>query len=215
MNCAQIKHELSGYLDGALDWRRALEMRSHLESCRGCADEAEQLEALRCLVRVQGRVAPPPDLALKIRVAISHRLHLRFWERLGVRVDNFFRPLAIPATAGLLATVLTFGVLIHTFALRTVALSQDVPLNLQTPPRLRATAPITFNTGENGLLVEMRVDGQGRITDFRVLEGPQDARALSELRRVLVFTEFDPATYFGKPTTGRTLINFRRVSVKG
>ncbi len=215
MNCAQTKHQLSGYLDDALDWRRMLELGSHLTSCRECAREAEQLKALRRLVRAQGRVAPPPGLALEIKVALSRRQHLRFWERLGVRVDNFFRPLAIPATAGLLTALLTFGVLIHTFALRTAALAEDVPLNLATPPKLRATAPITFNTGENGLLVEMRVDGQGRITDFRILEGPQDARAVSELRRVLVFAEFDPATYFGKPTAGRTLMNFRRVSVKG
>ncbi len=216
MNCAQTKHELSGYLDDVLESGRAREVRRHLETCRACAAEAEGLEKVRRLVRARGRAEVPAGLALRLRVALSQQANLRLWERLLVRLDNFLRPLAIPATAGLLATVLSFGVLIHTFAGRTVAAQpNDVPLNLTTPPRLRATAPITFNTGEEGMWVETAVDEQGRIVDFRVLYGPLDPGALSELRHVLVFTEFAPATYFGKPTSGRTVINFKRISVKG
>ena len=214
MNCAQTQHDLSCYLDGVLEWRRAREVRRHLEDCPDCSAEAQQMEGLRRLLRAHGHAAPPAGLAFRIKVLLSQRAHLHFWERLEVHLDNFLRPLAIPATAGVLATVLTFGVLIHMFAVRP-ALTNDVPLNLTTPPRLRATAPITFNTGEEGLSVETQVDGQGRIVNFRVLGGPHDPRALSELRHVLVFTEFDPATYFGKPTSGRTIINFRRISVKG
>lgn len=216
MNCAEIRPEdLSAYLDSALESDRAVALVRHLESCPACAAEAEQLEGVLHLVRAHGRIAPPADLALKVKIALSHRAHMRFWDRLQVQVDNFLRPLAIPATAGLLTALLTFGVLIHTFVTRGVTLSEDVPLNLSTPPRLLATGPITFNTGEEGLWVQMKVDGQGRIIDYHLLNAPGDALVLPELRNVLVMTQFEPATTFGKPTVGRTIVNFRRISVKG
>ena len=51
--------------------------------------------------------------------------------------------------------------------------------------------------------------------DYRVITGLHDPGQLSELRQILVFTQFEPATRFGKPTHARTVINFRRFSVKG
>ena len=182
--------------------------------CSSCSEEAGQLENLRALIRVHGRVEPPVDLALSIKLRLSHGSQISIWNRIGVRLDNVLRPLAIPATAGLLATVLTFGVLIHTFVTHT-DLIDDVPVALTTPPRLRISPPIPFNTTEEGLWVETDVDDQGRIVDYRVLNGSLHPGQLSELRQMLVFTQFEQATLFGKPISGRTVINFRRISVKG
>ena len=214
MNCTEIKENLSCYVDGAMAMDQALRMRRHLEGCPSCAAEAEQLESLRSLLRAHGRIEPPPGLAQNVKLRLSQRSQLTVWDRLGVRIENLLGPVAIPATAGLLATILTFGVMIHTFFTRAV-LIDDVPVSLMTPPRLRAVPPITFNTSEEGLVVQTDVDNQGRIVDYRVLNGTRDPQQLSELRHMLVFTQFAPATLFGVPTSGRTVINFRRISVKG
>ncbi len=202
-------------MDGALPWEKAQALRRHLGDCPSCADEAGELENLRALVRSHGRVEPPSDLAMSIRLRIAGGSQISFWNRIGVRLDNVLRPLAIPATAGLLATVLTFGVLIHTFVTRNDFID-DVPVALTTPPKLRIAPPIPFNTTEEGLWLETNVDDQGRIVDYRILNGgslhPTQA---SELRQMMVFTQFEPATLFGRPISGRTVINLRRISVKG
>ena len=214
MNCKQARDNLSSYLDGAVTWEQEGALHQHLATCQSCNEVAEQLQTVRDLVAAHGRVAPPADLALRIRLQVSHRSQLTFWNRLAVRFDNFLRPVALPATAGLLATVITFGVMIHTFMVRPL-ISEDVPVSLTTPPRLRASPSLTFNTGDEGIVIETNVDDQGRVVDYRVLVGPRDPHQLSELRNILVFTQFEPDTLFGKPTYSRTVINFRRVSVKG
>ncbi len=219
MTCKEARENLSNYLDHAVTWEQEMALRRHLSGCAGCSEHAEQLQGVRELVAAHGRVHPPADLALRIRLQVSHRSQLTFWNRLAVRLDNILRPVAIPATAGLLATVITFGVMMHTFFTRPL-ISEDVPVSLTTPPRLRTSPSVTFNsltfnTGEEGIVIETNVDAQGRVVDYRVIVGPRDPGQLSELRNILVFTQFEPATLFGKPTYGRTVINFRRLSVKG
>jgi anti-sigma factor (TIGR02949 family) len=214
MTCKDVRENLSSYLDRAMAWEQEVALRRHLAGCVECSEAAGQLQGVRELVARHGRVEPPADLALRIRLQVSHRSQLTFWNRLGVRLDNILRPVAIPATAGLLATLLTFGVMMHTFFARPL-ISEDVPVSLTTPPRLRTSPSLTFNTGEEGIVIETNVDAQGRVVDYRVIVGPRDPRQLSELRSILVFTQFEPATLFGKPTYGRTVINFRRLSVKG
>lgn len=214
MNCKETRENLSNCLDQAITWEQETAVRQHLTGCAGCREIAEQLQGVRELVAAHGRVNPPADLALRIRLQVSHRSQLTFWNRLSVRIDNILRPVAIPATAGLLATVITFGVMMHTFFTRPL-ISEDVPVSLTTPPRLRTSPSLTFNTLDEGIVIETNVDDQGRVVDYRVIIGPRDPRQLSELRNILVFTQFEPATLFGKPTYGRTVINFRRVSVRG
>jgi len=214
MTCKEARENLSNYLDQAVTWEQETALRRHLAACAGCSEVAEQLQGVRELVAAHGRVNPPLDLALRIRLQVSHRSQLTFWNRLAVRLDNILRPVAIPATAGLLATVITFGVMMHTFFTRPL-ISEDVPVSLTTPPRLRTSPSLTFNTGDEGIVIETNVDNQGRVVDYRVIVGPRDPGQLSELRNILVFTQFEPATLFGKPTYGRTVINFRRVSVRG
>jgi hypothetical protein len=60
------------------------------------------------------------------------------------------------------------------------------------------------------------VDGQGRMADFAVVQGPSLANnpGLKRLiERKLLFTEFTPATLFGRPTSGKMYISFQRQQV--
>src|SRR5258708_7250128 len=183
-------------------------VRQHVEACPEGEMRAEQLGALRGLLREHARVEPPADLALRIRLRVSRDSEpaIGAWSRLLVHLNNFLRPVAIPALSGLLTTILIFGGFIYQFALP-LDIPNDVPLALQTPPRLRAVPQITFTTGPDGVLVQAEVDYQGRITNFRVLNGGGDAQQWRDLRHVLLFTQFDPATRFGVPTSGKAIFN--------
>lgn len=108
-----------------------------------------------------------------------------------------------------------FGILIHSFAIPTPAITDDVPLHLSTKPRLKSMAPFSFKTAEPGLFVEIDVDERGHIVDFRVLKGPHDPALIATLRNLLLFTRFTPATSFGIPRHGTVVFHFRSVSVKG
>jgi len=220
MNCTEARIELSGYLDQALNCEQSARLDRHLEACPRCQIHAEQLGALRQLVRETARLTPPADLELRVRLHVSRAaqpamgLVTALFSRLSVHVSNFLRPVAIPAVSGVLMAMLIFGGFGWQFSLP-LDITNDVPLALQTPPRLRAVPPINFATSPDGVLVQTEVDYQGRITSFQVLDGGGDEQQLRELRNVLVLTQFEPATRFGVPTASRTVIKFSGISVKG
>lgn len=217
MNCADFRTDLSSFADDALEAERALEMRRHLQECPACDWEMNRLRQMRVLLRTAGRVPPPPHLALALRVRLSQQRNVRLIDRLWVRVENLLAPVAVPAFAGIAAAILLFGILIHTFAIPTPAMTDDIPLALKTPPRLKLMMfePQGLHAGEAGIFVEARVNEEGRIVDFRILRGPHDPSDVAKLRRALLFTTFDPASTFGVPQPGTLVLGFSSVSVKG
>ena len=216
MNCAEVQNELSAYLDDALGEERAVDVRGHVAACPECGAQAGQLGALRGVLRAHARVKAPADLALQVRMRISHESTPRasVFSSMFVHFGNFLRPVAIPAASGLLTAVLTFGSFIYHFAMP-LEIPNDVPLALQTQPKLRTMPQITFATSADGVLVQAEVDYQGRITNYTVLNGGGDEKQMRELRHALLFAQFDPATRFGVPISGRTIFNLSRISVKG
>jgi len=217
MRCTDYRADLSAYADAALDARRAGRVRAHLGECRACADELKQLAGMRTLLRAHARVPAPPDLALALRVRLSRERHHRWLGSLVVRLENLLEPVAVPAVAGLFAAVLLFGVLVQTIAIPAPGLAQtdDVPLTLTTKPRLRDLGSMHFANGDQRWLVEVRVDHEGRVADYKVLDGSSDPADMDKLRRMLLFTRFDPATAFGVPRQATTIISLSSISVKG
>jgi len=66
------------------------------------------------------------------------------------------------------------------------------------------------------LIVEALVGADGRVQDYRVLSGGiNDAATASNLKNMLIFATFKPATSFGRPTSGRTILAFSNFQVKG
>jgi hypothetical protein len=99
-----------------------------------------------------------------------------------------------------------------------LASNDDVPATLYTPPELSA-APFGLSLPSHApgaLLVEAVVDPQGRVQDYRVLADTNDeGHDVQELKNMLIFTQFRPATSFGMPTTGRVVLSFAKINVKG
>ena len=210
----------SPYLDGAISGRDMHAMEQHLAGCPPCRADYAALARTQSLVSGLGRRPAPPELALKLRVALSQavsRSLSRRMDALWVRLENALNAVMVPATAGIVTSVFAFGLFIGVVAPAQLQGSQDVPTSLYTPPQL-AAAPFDplGAAGAESLVVEIAVDAQGRVQDYRILSGPQDAQQLlPKLNRMMIFTIFQPATNFGRPIPGRTLLTISKVNVRG
>jgi len=221
MTCSAAKGLMSSYLDGAVTRRQMAQMDEHLRTCLECATRFASVQQTQSLVASLGRKPAPPELALKLRVALSQELansHRSQWERMQVRWENAFNAIMVPATAGALATLIVFGMLISVLWPAQVRASNDVPTMLYTPPELKST-PFELTMGvanADSLVVEAYVGADGRVLDYRILSAPEDAEAvLPQLKNMLIFATFRPATAFGQPTSSRVVLTFSRVQVKG
>jgi hypothetical protein len=212
---------MSLYLDGAITGKQMGEMHQHLSGCTECGPMYSRLKQTHAAVASLGRKTAPPDLALRLRVAISQeaaKTGIRWYESLRVKIENAFNAFAVPATAGALSAVVVFGLLIGYFAMPPVLQADnDVPTMLYTPPELKYS-PFELTVGplSDAVMIEAYVDANGRIQDYKILSAPDDMKeALPQLSNMLIFSQFRPATSFGQPTSGKVVLSFSRVNVRG
>jgi hypothetical protein len=131
------------------------------------------------------------------------------------------RPLALPAVGGLCSAVFLFSTLVPMFK-SAYALSEsgDIPTMLATEPLLKYTGPITFT--EEDAVVDLQLNDQGRVMDFVIVSAPgqQSEKLRRSIVNSLLFTEFRPATTFGRGVASTVRISFRssrssRIDVRG
>jgi hypothetical protein len=227
MECCSVKQNVSAYLDGAISADERRSLQRHMIVCSECALEAQRYTRVRESLRSLPRPVAPSDLATRLRVMASKvRMETigpsrwdRWCERLELSLHDLMRPLALPAAGGLCAAVFLFSTLVPTFksAFALVSLSGDVPTTLATQPALKFMAPVAFSGGD--AVVDLQLDDQGRIVDFTIVSAPgQQSDALRRrIENSLLFTEFWPATTFGRPVAGTIRISFRnnRIDVRG
>jgi hypothetical protein len=221
MTCSVAKKFVSSYMDGEVTRSQLAQLDEHLHSCTECAALYVSLRQTQALVASLGRKAAPPELALRLRVASSQEIanaRISRWDGLRVRWENAFDALMVPATAGLVTTMIIFGLLISLIYPGQVRAANDVPTMLYTPAQLKFT-PFEWSVGANSadsLVVEAYVGPDGRVLDYRILSAPEEAQAiLPQLKNMLLFTTFHPATAFGQPTASRVILSFSKVQVKG
>jgi Putative zinc-finger len=223
MKCADAQSLFSSYLDGAVTGTQMHALGQHIEACRICQGEYRLLLESQRLLASVGRVKAPSDLSLRLRVAISQevaRARRPHFEGLSVRLQNAINAFMVPATAGLVAALLIFGVLMGFFGLPNVqAMSNnDVPLMLYTQPQLQSSAfGLTMGTvNSDSLVIEAYVGADGRVEDYRIISDGADSQdLLPQVKNMLIFTTFRPATSMGRPTAGRAVLSFSKISVKG
>lgn len=224
MTCAQARPLFSPYLDGAVTGRQMRDLGHHLESCSRCQRHYISLrQTQQMLARVGPRKAPA-DLALKLRVAISQevaRSKHGYLDGVLMRLQNALDLFVVPATAGLTAAVVIFVVLMG-FLAPLQADNSDVPLMLHSGPQLQQSAfgSALDSINDDSLVIEAYVDSKGRIQDYRILsDSKEDEALLPQVKKNMLifttFTTFRPALSMGRPTTGRAVLSFSRVSVKG
>jgi hypothetical protein len=224
MTCTQAKPLFSPYLDGTVTGKQMRELADHLEGCNPCSRRYASLRKTQQLLTRIGPRKAPPDLALKVRVAISQEIahsRRRYLDGIRVRFDNALDIFMLPATAGLAAAVVIFVVLMG-FLAPLQADNSDVPLMLHTAPQLQQSAfgSTLDSINDDSLVIEAYVDPQGRVQDYRILsDSKEDSALLPQVKKNMLifttFTTFRPALSMGRPTTGRAILSFSRVSVKG
>lgn len=222
MTCVQVRAILSAYLDGAVTGRQMHSVTEHLQGCRECGLEFDGLCRAQDLLAKVGRAKAPEDLSLKLRLAISHEAARRrepLWGNLGLRVQNALRTFTVPATAGVVATVLIFGLLMGFITPTPVqANTSDVPLLISTGPELQengfSMTPGTIN--EDSLVIEAYVGADGRVQDYKILSAPDQQQDLPHpVKNMLIFTTFRPATWMGSPRPSTAILTFSRINVRG
>jgi predicted anti-sigma-YlaC factor YlaD len=222
--CSHIQHQFSRYLDGDVPGTRMLEISSHLESCGDCAGEFAAWRKSQTLVSALGPTKVPEDLALRLRVAISQESRNSTRERLNrfhSRWENTFQPFLLRAGAGLASAVFLVGtvaMLVGTFTSPEPVEARDVPLEISSAPRLLYSSfqpADAIGDHDNPIVLQVFVDGQGRVYDYKVLSGQVDAQARQSIDNLLLFSVFSPARSWDEPVPGTTLMSFSGISVKG
>jgi len=220
MTCVHSKSLFSAYLDGAINGKQMYALDLHLQGCGACAAEYQSLRDTQSLMNKIGRAKAPEDLSLKIRLAISReaaRVREPFWGNLILRLENSVRAFMVPATAGIFATIIVFGLLMG-FITPVRANSNDVPLLISTDPELQSIGfgVMMGEINEESLVIEAYVDRNGRVQDYRILSDPDKLRDLPhQVKNMLIFTTFRPATWMGSPRPGTAILSFSKISVKG
>lgn len=226
MDCLQVQWMLSAFLDGRIVESERRSLEEHMASCVECsaryAGYVNVQTALRAApVRKVNRQLSISLHSLASREAARRRRQVDFRtrvndfaERLTFWASGLMKPLALPAAGGLAASVLLFLAVMTSFqGINSAPQPGDIATILATEAQLKSTL---LDTAPEEISIEVLVDEQGRVIDYSLPRG-LDLAARQELKRVignsLLFTQFQPATTFGQPTSGWVKVTFRRTQL--
>ncbi|MGH9582619.1 MAG: hypothetical protein ACRD4O_06770, partial [Bryobacteraceae bacterium] len=119
----------------------------------------------------------PVQLASRLRVAASRERQVLLesdgsrwraaWSRWKFRLDEFMRPLTIPATGGLLSSLVLFGALAFTLNSSTQPAAYDIPV-LGMAQNEATLVPVELLSS---VVLTISLDSGGRIADYAVRDG--------------------------------------------
>ena len=169
----------------------------------------------------------------RLRAQINPRSAFLDWcDRLRLLAHNVMGPVALPAAGGAFSAVILLGMwVVPTYPAR-VNSAFDVPTELTTEVGVKsvgeehrlATFRRTFLSAQaiaqavagDDVVVDVRIDGLGRMIDYNVVSGPGsvlDPGFRHSLENLLLLTEFVPATAFGKPGLSTLRLTLSPISV--
>lgn len=174
MTCWSAKRRSADYVDGRLRGSERSRVAEHLAECESCSQQIDELASVRTTLRDLREPVPPARLRTELLVIASRERKLsrssrleRLWNRWKFRLNEMMRPLTIPATGGVLSSLVLFAALALMISTTTRAVTYEVPVmyaektdaNL-VPVELRSSVVLTLS-----------VDSSGRITDYAVRDG--------------------------------------------
>ena len=222
--CEPVRALLSNYLDGAVTGVEMRRIADHLDACPACHAEFDLARSMQQTLSTLGPSRVPPDLSLRLRLAIS-REGQRSWpnrlDRLSLSWQNALRPLVIQAAAGLACAVLLLGSILFLLGAMSAAnpvMANDEPLGAMTAPHyLYSVAGLQpVSTPEDStIIVEAQINARGEVYDYRIVSGPEDAAVRNQVVDRLLTSVFTPASVFGMPIRGHVIMTFSGISVRG
>jgi len=223
-HCNKIRTSFSDYLDGAVSGQLMQEIASHLEFCSDCERDFADLRAMQQTLAALGPAKAPADLGMKLRLIISHEQAARrssWTDNLSLKWDNAVRPMLLQVSAGFAGSVALVGsimLLLGMVAAPEPVMANDEPLGAMTSPHYlySATIPQAIVTGQDSaIIVEACVNAEGRVYDYNIVSGPEDATVQTQIVNQLLLYVFEPARVFGAPVRGRVVLTFSGISVRG
>ena len=226
-DCDAVQAGFTEYLDGRLNGRVMQDIAAHLQECQTCAREWDSLRQMQLSLAGLGPVPEPENLLLRIRVAVSQeraRTHKSLFQGFGLAWRNTVGPFLLQASAGFASAVLLLGtviVLVGVFTQpETAQAVKDEPLGMATAPKFLYNASATTEVDQIGtvngpVVVEVYVNGSGRVYDYHIVSGPTDPQTRVQIENLLSFSVFEPARFFGQPVRGLAVLSFSGVSVRG
>jgi len=223
-DCIKIRAFFSDYLDGAVSGQQMHEIANHLKACDGCEREFHDLRAMQQSLALLKPAKAPADLGMKLRLAISHEQAARrsSWiDRFSLRWENAVRPMLLQVSAGFAGSVVLVGsimLLLGMVAAPEPVMANDEPLGAMTSPHYlySATSPQAIITPhDSAIVVEAYVNAAGRVYDYNIVSGPEDAEVQSQIVNQLLMSVFEPARVFGSPVRSRVVVTFSGISVRG
>lgn len=219
MDCRTERKSIVAYADGELGLASRWLLRRHLISCDRCFAEYERLDGVGDVIRALPGSHPPRSLRTKILLRTLGAQSPAIWPRWKVRFQNFLRPLAVPATGGVMSALLLFAALMPNLWFSPRQWTEDVPLTYFahawiSNPTVRVPSPVAISSD---ITVEAFIDKQGRVYDFRLIDLPptEEQKIRAQLANTLLTTRFDPARSFGQPVRGRILISYVQFDIQG
>jgi len=223
MNCSWMQSRLSQYLGGELSWFQRMAARAHLRLCDECFEEYERRDSVTDWTSHIMPVRVPARLEMSTRLALSRELAVvgglrGFLDRAGDWSRSMAAPVAIRSAGVLASSLLLFGILMPDIWKGSHTIQNDVPLTymanaLFTAPSIEVMGPYALKQDATVLAF---VDMRGGVYDIELPDDlANNVRLRAELTNALLFTEFHPATRFGRPVPGQILIHFTRTTVRG
>ena len=167
MNCWIAKRRSTSFIDGRLRERERARIVRHLNECPSCSTEFEQMRSVRSNLQRPSCREAAGSLRAALQVAASRERQAiaegalsrirRAWNRWLFRLDDSMRPITLPATGGLLSSIILFGALSVTIGTTTRVSNYEVPImyadhwgaNL-VPLQLRSSVVLNAEPGWKG-----------------------------------------------------------------
>lgn len=223
-HCSKIRACFSDYLDGAVSGQQMQEIASHLDVCGNCESEFADLRAMQQSLALLKPAKAPADLGMKLRLAISHEQAARrsnWIDKFALKWENAVRPMLLQVSAGFAGSVVLVGsimLLLGMVAAPEPVMANDEPLGAMTSPHYlySATIPQAIVTGrDSAIVVEAYVNTEGRVYDYNIVSGPENAAVQTQIVNQLLLSVFEPARVFGSPVRSRVVVTFSGISVRG
>jgi Putative zinc-finger len=218
MSCENVQPLISSLIDRRVAASQREEALAHLDTCRACSAEYESTRIQRTALRSLAEPSVPAMLQGRLRVLASHErarqlarinwmARAQHWRGLAaLRLGNLMRPVALPVAGGLVSALLMFAALIPSVTYAHFSTIEPPSPVFTDPdgqlvgegefPKLeRATGPALSGK----VVVLLTIDDRGHVQNYTVTQGV----ITPEVQNFILFSQFTPAMFFGKPTWGQ------------
>ena len=220
--CETTRAEFSDYLDGTISGVAMASIADHFDSCTPCAQEFEDLRTVQQSLSDLGPALAPDRLQAQLHQAIAlereRGTHLSSRGKFLLAWDTWLASVALRASAGLVAAIVFLGGFVWMFGAPLAVQANDDNMShlisqhflyAEVPPQ-----PVTLDR-DTLIMVEAKVDTDGRVYDYSILSGPTDPAVRLRVEQNLLASIFKPATLFGAPVRGHVVLTYTGVSVRG